>query len=189
MESPPPQCHIFTLGHLIDFKSNYTSINQHSGTFLMHKNKVSDFQVQIRLKPVEVTLNLTSSRQSVSRFGLWHIFLFLKSEKKRNPLQYFNAYSMGVDCLMPLTIFSQPHSIVSPVFEWKQFYLNYFNVSDQTWVFQGLALFSLVRVPTLWWLTTAEWTTPSDSWPPSRETRPSEVTSRCQKRGAEISSL
>ena len=70
MESPPPQCHIFTLGHLIDFKSNYTSINQHSGTFLMHKNKVSDFQVQIRLKPVEVTLNLTSSRQSVSRFGL-----------------------------------------------------------------------------------------------------------------------
>ena len=65
----PPQCHIFTLGHLIDFKSNYTSINQHSGTFLMHKNKMSDFQVQIRLKPVEVTLNHTSSRQSASRFG------------------------------------------------------------------------------------------------------------------------
>ena len=41
------QCHIFTYGHLVDFTQNYTSINQHSGTFLMHKNKLSDFQVSI----------------------------------------------------------------------------------------------------------------------------------------------
>ena len=49
------QCHLFTYGHLVDFSQNYTrDLSQHSGTFLMHKNKLSDFQVQARLKPVTI---------------------------------------------------------------------------------------------------------------------------------------
>ena len=47
----------------MDFSQNYTKeLSQHSGTFLLHKNKLSDFQVQARLKPVA-----TSDNRKVAR--------------------------------------------------------------------------------------------------------------------------